>query len=290
MLRYCRLMWAVLLLAACTAVPSIGKSKNLEIKTSVSDPEHGHAALETYRNYRWSSDFSFFIEMRHIPRRGRDTIFDGQMWGTVDEGGTLQRYHLSTVGKEGRKNVNLIIKNGIDPYAYSHKDAEDEKDYHKLSDKELFEPLFAHLVYTPFDLQLPFIYWNNYVFEGYERTKGRRVYTYKFHPPDSLKEENPNLGVVRLSLDARFNAPVKIEMFDNKENPTKTFKIISFKKVGEEWILKSIDLLDERSRDKTRFTVVAAAFNLQLPHELFSPQPLNAVVRPIPIDKFEFLK
>ena len=93
-----------------------------------------------------------------------------------------------------------------------------------------------------------------------------------------------------MSLDARFNAPVKIEMFDNKENPIKTFKIISFKKVGEEWIPKSIDLLDERSRDKTRFTVVAAAFNLQLPHQLFSPQPFNTVERPIPIDKFESLK
>jgi hypothetical protein len=290
MLRYSRLMWAVLILASCATAPSLGKSKDLDINPRVSDPEHGHAALESYRSYRWSSDFSFFIEMRHMPRRGRDTLFDGQMWGTVDERGTLHRYHLSTVGKEGRGNVNLIIKNGIHPYAYSHSDTEDEMEYHKLTNKELFEPLFARLVHTPFDLQMPFIHWNNYVYEGYERTKGRPVYTYIFHPPDSLKEENPDLGVVRLSLDARFNAPVKIEMFDEKKIPTKTFKIISFKKVGEEWIPKSIDLLDERSRDKTRFTVVAAAFNLELPHQLFSPQSLNAVARPIPINKFEFLK
>ncbi len=289
MLNYCRLMQYALPLVICFTEPSIGKAKNLAVPSSINDTERRHVALEKFRSYQWSSDFSFLIEMKHMPRRGRETVYDGQMWGTVDKQGTLQRYHLSTIDKEkvGRKNVNLIIKNGINPYVYSH---DDNEAYHKLTDKELFEPLFACLIYTPFDLQLPFIYWNDYVYGGYERIKGRLVYTYIFYPPDSLKKENPALGSIRLSLDVRFNAPVKIEIFDDKESLTKTFKIINFKKIGKEWIPKSIDLLDERSRDKTRFTIVAVAFNIKLPHQIFSPQTLNAVVRAIPIDDFQFIK
>ena len=290
MFRYYPLLTAVLILTAGLGLTSYGKPKALLLNPRVSAPENGHAALETYRRYRWSGDFSFFIEMRQMPRRGRDSFFEGQMWGTSVERGTLQRFHLITIGKKERESVDLILKNGIEPYVISQKDNGDEKSYRQLSEKELFEPLFTGLVYTPFDLQMPFIFWNNYIYEGYERTKGRPVYAYLFHPPDSLKKENPELGAVRLLLDARFKAPVKIQMLDDAGNPTKTFKIISFKKVGGEWIPKCIDLLDERTRDKTRFTVVAAAFNLNLPSHFFAPQPLDPAIRPISIDQFEFLK
>lgn len=286
MLRY----YYLLMMTVCLYATASGKPNTPDLFSDLSIQDKGHAALEKYRSYQWSGDFSFFIELRHMPRHGRDSIFEGQMWGTADEeGGTLQRFHLSPVGKEKREGVNLILKNGNDPYVISQKDASKQKKYRKLSGRELFEPLFEGLVYTPFDLQMPFIYWK-YTFKGYERTKGRPVYTYIMYPPDSLKKDNPNLGVIRLSLDARFTVLVKIQVFDDKELLTKTFKINSFKKVRGEWIPKSIDLLDEHTRDKTRFNVVAAAFNLNLPRQLFSSHPLDSEMQPISIDTFEFLK
>jgi hypothetical protein len=49
----------------------------------------------------------------------------------------------------------------------------------------------------------------------------------------------------------------------------KTISLLDLKKVGEQWILKSIDVRDTRTRDKTRLTVTAAALDLNWPAQTF---------------------
>ena len=289
-MQYSILLISVSVLSSSLAAQLKEKSESQFLEPDIDERAKGHAALESFRSFRWSGDFSFLIELKHMPRRGRSSLFKGQLWGTWVNSGPLNRVRLTAVGTEDKDTRNLIVKNGNEPYVISQIDDDNEVKFRKLSDKELFYPLFAGLVYTPFDLQMPFIYWDNYIYEGYDRTKGRSVYTYVFYPPDSLKKENPDFGIVRLSLDVKFKVPVKIEIMDSDGIPAKTFKIISFKKVENEWIPKSIDLFDERSRDKTRFTVVAAAFNLNLPGKYFASQPLDLDTNPVSLDKFKLLK
>ena len=79
-------------------------------------------------------------------------------------------------------------------------------------------------------------------------------------------------------------------MLDPEGRRIRAYKIISLKKVQGQMIPRVIDLVDIRTRNKTRITVVAAAMNLQLPSSNFRPQELGKEPEEIPLDQFEFLE
>ena len=54
----------------------------------------------------------------------------------------------------------------------------------------------------------------------------------------------------------------------------KTISLLDLKKVGEQWLVKTIDIRNARTRDKTRFSVTSAALGLEWPVALFGPDGL----------------
>ena len=50
----------------------------------------------------------------------------------------------------------------------------------------------------------------------------------------------------------------------------KTLSILDLKKIGDQWIVKSVDFRDETTRNKTRFAVTAAALNQNFPSALLT--------------------
>jgi len=133
---------------------------------------------------------------------------------------------------------------------------------------------------TPFDLQMPFLYWNDFVFEGVARLRGRPAHVFLMYPPAEITARQPGLTGVRVYLDTQFNALVQAEQIGADNRLLKSITILDLKKVDEQWIAKSTDVRDEETRNKTRIAVTGAAVGLDLLTALFEPASLGETVQP----------
>lgn len=244
-------------------------------------------ALEEFRTQRWGGEFSFKFELKHMPRRGDTSLYSGQLWAKWNIKRPLTRIEVYGLPGQGIPSVKLLVENGPDPQAWSTGTGASPQ-VEILSDADLFTPLMPGVTVTPFDLQMPFIYWDHYEFEGTARKRGRLTYTYLMHAPEDIRALNQELATVRIFLDAKLKELVQAEALDAEGNPLKAFNILSFKKSQGVMFPKTIDFLDEQSRDKTRMRVIAAAFDRNLPDTLFVPSLLNEEAEPLPFEAYNF--
>jgi hypothetical protein len=149
----------------------------------------------------------------------------------------------------------------------------------RLGLAEQFAPL-AQTDLTPFDLQMPFLFWSDFTFEGVARLRGRPAHRFLFLPPAEVAAANPALTGVRVSLDSQFHALVETELIGEGGRVLKSVSLLELKKTQEQWIMKTIDLRDEATRNKTRFTFTGAALGLSLAPALFEPGALADNVQP----------
>jgi hypothetical protein len=90
-----------------------------------------------------------------------------------------------------------------------------------------------------------------------------------------LAAPKADVGAVRAFLDTQFNAIIQTEILTRAGKSAKTFSLLSLKRVGEQPIPKEVDYRNETTRDKTRLQVTAAALNLALSPDIFSPAHLT---------------
>jgi hypothetical protein len=133
---------------------------------------------------------------------------------------------------------------------------------------------------TAFDLQMPFLRWEEFVFEGVRKVRGRPAHAFLLYPPDAFAARHPEIAAIRLFLDTQFNALVQTAVIGQKGESLKSLAVLDLKKVGERWIVKSIDVRNEVTRDKTRFVVTGAALDLDLLGDLFAPERLAGPAAP----------
>ena len=245
--------------------------------------------LDEFRIQRLTGDFSFKFELEHFPRRGRSSVFTGQIWGTWRQSLPLLRIYLRPITGDLFSSVKMLSKNGPEPEIWMVRDIPGrETESHRVLGDELLSPILDGVLYSPFDLQMPFLYWPEYEYQGTERKKGRDALVFRMIPPAPFSAAHPEVGAVRLYIDIKFKALLGATVLDEAGEPVRSFKIISFKKFHKEWIPKSVDLIDEKTRDKTRFNVVAAALDQQFSVELFVPHSLKGPGAKIPLGEFRF--
>ena len=122
---------------------------------------------------------------------------------------------------------------------------------------------------TIFDLQMPFLYWTDFTYEGQAKVRGRPTYSFILRPPPGYVPPQPGLTGVRVLIDTQFQAMVQADQLGPKGAVERSVVLLDLKKVGEQWLVKTIDVRDMSSRDKTRLTITAAAINLKLPDGTF---------------------
>ena len=132
----------------------------------------------------------------------------------------------------------------------------------------LLKPVLPSVLYTPFDLQMPFLYWDNYVYEGPARVRSRVAQMFVMSPPAQMDA----MHRVRVGIDDTYNALLRIEVLDDRTELRSQFTVESFKKVQEQWIVKRVVLKDMLTGDRTRFRVRAASVGLILPKQIFTPE------------------
>ncbi len=239
------------------------------------DQAEGARILRGFRSMGIAGDYFLEFKLRVMPRRGAEQEFKGRLWGSRGEQGPLSRISLSAEGGAERR---LLLQNGPAPSVWDWTAATARVEPLEIS--SLFAPIIPGTQLTVFDLQMPYLYWEDFVFEGVSKIRGRPAHTFLLYPTPEFAAGYPGLSAVRVHLDTQFNALVQTELLDEKGQPYKSLSVLDLKKIDEQWMVKTIDLRDERSRDKTRFQVTGAALNLELAPVIFDAAALAEPVAP----------
>ena len=239
------------------------------------DQAEGRKILEEFRRKGISGDYYLEFSLRVLPRRGDERVVQGRMWGGRNDQGPVSRVILQpgVTGAERR----LLVQNGPQSVLWAWPDAGGQ--VAPLGAAALFAPL-ADTDLTAFDLQMPFIYWNDFVFEGVEPVRGRPAHVFLLYPPAAISAQKPDLAGVRVYLDTQFGALVQAAQIGTENQTLKSITVLDLKKVDDQWIVKTIEVRDEKTRNKTQFAITGAALNLDFSGGLFEPAALSDAISP----------
>ena len=209
------------------------------------------------------------------------------MWGSWNESGPITRLRVYPVRSKDNESVNssqeveLIIQNGVTPQAWMRRN--DESDFELIEGEALFEPIMPSLLYSPFDLQMPFVYWKDFTYEGPTLVGATRIaQQFLMQPPALSASAQRGISGVRVGLDDTYNALWRIEVMNAEGEVSSRFAVESFKKIQDQYIVKRITLTDYSSRDRTTFEVKAAAVGISLNQKLFCPVSALSVEMSVP--------
>ncbi len=238
--------------------------------------------LTQFRQTGIQGDYYLGFELRSMPRRGEEAVWEGKMWGSRNTNGTISRVILADGANHEQR---LLIQNGPQPAVWRLAEGK----VAALEVSALFKPVVPGVNLTAFDLQMPFLHWPDPLLERITKVRGRPAHVFVFRPPAAFAAQYPGLGAVRVFLDTQYNAPTQIESLNRDARVVKTLSLLDLKKVGEQWIPKSFEVRDEMTRDKTRLSVNAAALGLALPTAVFIPAALGDLVTPPPSERLILL-
>jgi hypothetical protein len=271
--------FAALLGAGTTvsAAPATPAPPTTYVQFGGPDQAEGRRVLAQFREAGIAGEYYLEFDLRVLPRRGDEQVFHGKLWGARNGQGPVLRVAVADAAGHERR---LLIQNGENSAVWRSDSATDTP--HQV---ESFEPLVPGVELTAFELQMPFIYWPDAKLERVSRIRGRPAHGFLFRPPAAWAAQHPDIGGVRAYLDTQFDAPVQTELLDPQGNVLKTLSLVDLKKVGEQYIVKTVDLRNEATRDKTRFQVTAAALGLEFSSVIFEPAHLSEVLTPPGADK-----
>jgi len=235
------------------------------------DQAEGARILADFRQAGIDGDYWLSFELRVMPRQGSERTVTGTMLGMRGLSGPLTRLNVS--------GQRWLIESGPQPEAWTAGATGD------ITPAATGQAVAGSGV-TVFDLQMPFRYWTDFTYEGPAKVRGRPTHSFILRPPPGYVPPEPGLTGVRVLIDAQFQAAmVQAELLGAKGVVVKTIALLDLKKVGEQWIPKEVDFRNNQTRDKTRFTVIAAALDLGLTVETFAPGNLRTEPPAIPPGK-----
>jgi len=249
------------------------------LQLSPPDQKEGAEILRGLRATGPAGDYYLEFELRVLPRRGEETRVPGRLWGGRNREGPISRLALKIPAASGTEFTErrILVQGGPKPAAWAWPAGTGATI--ELDDAALFSPL-AGTDLSAFDLQMPFLYWTDFVYEGKTRLQDRPTDTFLLYPPASLAARRPDLYAMRVYLDPQYHALVQAEQLGEGERVLKSFRVVSLRKIGDSWIVRSVELRDEATRNKTRFFVTAAALELDFSGSVFDPGGLATALTP----------
>lgn len=255
------------------------------------DQAEGAQVLATFRNVGIRGAYWLKFDLRVMPRKGDERVLSGEMFGTQGPDGPLTRLAVDDLGNKGGSHLQLyLFKGGARPEAWEWNYGQRGITPGKMDDDQLLAPVHETDL-TLFDLLMPFLQWKDFVYEGVANVRGRPAHTFLLYPPAPLQLPANLTGqppaAVRVFLDTQFSALTQAEWVGEDGKPMKSVTVLDLKKVGEQWLVKSIDLRNHQTRAKTRFSVTAVALDLTLPPEVFVARNLSSPAPAVPADKVQ---
>jgi hypothetical protein len=241
------------------------------------DQAEGARILGEFRETGIAGTYWLSFELRVMPRQGDERVLPGELFGTSAEAGPLTRLAVG--------NTRWLIQSGAKPAAWTQAD---KGTVHEATTAETLQRV-AGTDFTLFDLQMPFLRWTDFIYEGLAKVRGRPAHQFVLYPPADFTKVQPDLSGVRVFLDTQFQALVQVEQLGPDGKPVKAVTLLDLKKVGDQWLVKSIDLRNLVTRDKTRLTFKAAALDLALPADTFTSAQLAEPPPTVPRAKIQEL-
>jgi Outer membrane lipoprotein-sorting protein len=232
------------------------------------------ATLEHFRRSVYAEPVYIEFDLREMPRRGEEHVSRGRLWGARNERGPIARLELS--GGMGAPARALLVQGGPDPEVW----VSDAGRGGTRDEAALMRPLVPGAEMTPFDLQMPYLYWLDVEFAGAARMRGRTADAYVFTPPAEFAATAPGVKSVRAYLDTQYGAFMQAEVAGADGRVAKTLSLLELRKVGERWIPRDLDVRNEVTRNKTRLSVTAVAVGIAIDPSTFEPSRLGAAAAP----------
>jgi len=261
--------------ALCVCSPAVAQRGG--IRDPIPEPEDLAAdeaaeRLDRLRRQRLAGDFVFHVHLEHLPRRGDATTYRGKMWGTWRGSVPWTRVTVAlepkAEGSDAAKasEVEVLLRAGPEPKAWRRADGA----FRPIEGAALFEPLIPGVPYSAFDLQMPFLHWKDFDYLG-PKEGGYPAQRYLLRAPGDAPARQAGVRAARLFLDDRYNALRRVDLLGSENEVRSSFRVRSFKKVQDQYIVKTVDLVDEATQDRARFEVRRAAVGLDLPDGVFDP-------------------
>ena len=259
------------------------------------DAEEGAKRIASFRAQRLSGDFCFKFQLEHKPKGSSRTVrYNGVMFGSWNERGPVNRFQLYPERVRRGKLVEvspieLIVQNGVSPEVWIRHGAAEP--FVRIQDRALFEPIFDGVIYTPFDLQMPFIYWDDYAYEGPANVLSRIGQRFLMKPPEGSLSARHGISGVRIALDDMYDGLLEVEVFGVDGEPRSEFTLRSFQKVQGQYIVKETVLSEVdggKVQGSTGFRVKEASVGLIFDAAVFSPD-CGVDAPEIPVALFDVL-
>ncbi len=231
--------------------------------------------LMFFKAQRPEENYCFHFQLKHKPRRGRTVYYEGIMYGSLNETGPVSRVKIypNKIGDEslvGLSPIDMIVQNGFSPKVWIRRRNSDA--FTLIEDDSLFEPIFDGILYTPFDFQMPFIFWNKYAYEGPSRVLSRIGQKFLMFPPEGSPAELNGVVAVRVSIDDTYYALLRAEVLQGDNEVRSQFTVRGIKKIRDRYIVKEVELKNVLTKDATTFRVKAASIGLKQSDSIFNPE------------------
>jgi hypothetical protein len=240
------------------------------------DKADAAARLDQFRRSIYAESIYIEFDLRQMPRRGDEHVFRGRLWGARNERGPITRFEVDA-GRGGPVH-RILVQGGPDGALW----VSDGPGKASRDETALLRPLVPGVEITPFDLQMPYLYWLDSGLAGEERIRGRSAYAYVFTPPAEFTAGNPDIKSVRAYLDTEYDALMQSEITGANGRVAKTLSLLELRKVGDRWIPRDLDVRNEATRDKTRLSVTGVAIGITADPSTFDPSLLGVAASPPP--------
>lgn len=239
--------------------------------------EEGQRVIDQFRGQRILGDYLLRFRLEHRPRRAKERIYTGLLLGTWGGDGPIMRVLVWDDSPSASDPNEFLLRGGPNPAIFRRSATANSSSV--VPPDQWQQPLTSDVVYTPFDILMPYVYWENFDYAGSRRFAGRPTHFFDMKRPSDSEaaiDAYRKVSEVEIGLDADFNALRRARVFDNSGNISRVFEVRSFKKLAnEQFIVKEIDLTDRISRDMTRFKVTHALTGIALEPSLFLPDALG---------------
>jgi len=206
-------------------------------------PGRGARVIKQFRESGPARPYYLEFVLRELPRRGPERRHRRRLWGGRNDQGAVLRIELNP-GRPA-KNADFSRKTASRPRFGLTSQALPQR---RLGVFSLSSPWSPERKITPFDLQMPFLYWPDARLMGIERVRGmtRPAYVFLFQAAGESGQKRRPMGGVRAYLDTEYHAPVQTEVLAADGSPKDDPLAQSiFKKDRRQWIPKDIEVRNE---------------------------------------------